>query len=187
MALAIALGLAALVACTGKNAVDQTSGGAFNFVTLGGDVKSVSPAKRGAALTLSGTSLKGNNLELAALRGRIVVLNFWASWCAPCRAETPLLSSASTDLAAKPVTFLGVDVRESKANGQTFIRKHHVPFDSFYDKTGELTARVGKLPPNGIPSTLLLDRQGRVALRFPRPVRYSEIVDAVNKLIAEPA
>lgn len=156
------------------------------YVSLGGDVKKLKPANRGAAVTLSGDSLDDKNLDIATSRGNVVVLNFWASWCPPCIAEAPNLVNAANDLKADGVDFYGVDVREgSKANGRSFERTHNVPFDSFFDPGSQITARIAKLAPNAIPTTLILDREGRIAVRFPRPVVYSELVRAVKSLLAE--
>lgn len=177
-----------LVACT-SSAVDQRAGGDRKYVSLGGDVKKLLPEFRGQALSMRGPSLDGAELDVAEHRGKVIVLNFWASWCGPCISEAPNLVSAASDLGTTNVAFLGVNVRDgsSGANGRAFERNHAVPYPSFKDPSSQLSARVAQLSPTGIPTTLILDKQGRVAVRFPRPVLYSELVRAVRGLLAEPS
>ena len=188
-ALVVSASLAiALAGCTGKNAVDQTSGGVNRAIIGSGTTETlVSEADRRSAPAITGTDLDGKALSLAEFHGKVIVLNVWASWCAPCKAESPYLEKAAQDLAGLGVQFIGDQVKDSAANGRSHVRRYKVTYPSFADPAAEIPARFRDLPPTAIPSTLIIDRLGRVAARFPRPVEYGELVTAVRKIAAETA
>ena len=98
--------------------------------------------------------------RLAALEGHPVVINKWASWCGPCRAEAPILQQQALEHGRR-VAFLGLDWRDSSSNARDFLDRHPMPFPSFEDPEGEL-AEALKLP-RSIPVTLFLDERGEVA------------------------
>ena len=98
--------------------------------------------------------------QLAALEGHPVVVNKWASWCGPCRAEAPILQRQAVEHGRR-VAFLGVDWRDSSSNARDFLDRHPLPFPSFEDREGKI-ARALKLT-NNIPVTLFLDARGEVA------------------------
>jgi thiol-disulfide isomerase/thioredoxin len=114
---------------------------------------------------VSGTTLDGEDLNLDRYAGKVVVLNVWGSWCPPCRKEAPTLAAASRELAGDGVVFVGVNTKDSSPEqGLAFERRYDVPYDSFFDPSGRtLLAFHGTLNPSAIPSTVVLDRQGRVA------------------------
>jgi len=136
------------------------------FVAGDGSIVVVAPDKRQPAPDVRGTTLDGSVFTLADHRGEVVVMNVWASWCAPCRAEAPALAEVATQMAAKGVTFVGIDTRDSTATAQSFVAKFHVPYPSIVDPDGQVQLLFGdSLPPQAIPSTVVIDRQGRVAAR----------------------
>jgi thiol-disulfide isomerase/thioredoxin len=114
---------------------------------------------------VQGETIDGRPISLSDYAGKVVVVNVWGSWCAPCRAEAPLLASASRHLAERGVEFLGINSRDlNQAAARAFDRRYDVPYPSIYDQQGRtLLAFRGTLPPNSIPSTVIIDRKGRVA------------------------
>ena len=155
----------------------------YGFVKDAPGQDSVPVADRQAAPALPGPAVSGGQVDLAALRGKVVVINFWASWCAPCVAEAPTLAEIAQRTAPQ-AAFLGVATRDSKANAAAFARARSTPYPSLYDEDGTAAARF-PVPSSTLPSTLVLDRQGRVAVRFTGEVTYKQLSDAVNELIAE--
>jgi thiol-disulfide isomerase/thioredoxin len=122
--LLLALGCAVLVTgcSTGSGAVDVNNGGEFRFVegTPAGEVIPVD--ERASAPEFSGTLLDGSAYSSTDLADQVAVLNFWGSWCAPCRVETPEFSAVASDLADDGVQFLGVDVKETDRQfAQAFV------------------------------------------------------------------
>jgi thiol-disulfide isomerase/thioredoxin len=143
------------------------------------------PGSRPAAPQVTGTTLTGQKFSLAAERGNLVVLNFWGSWCSPCRTEAPALAALSRQFASQPVRFVGVDVRDSPSSAQAFMRTFRVSYPSVNDPGDEIAlAFHGTLPPTGIPSTLLIDSTGHIAARIVGGVTYSGLKALIMKVNA---
>jgi cytochrome c biogenesis protein CcmG/thiol:disulfide interchange protein DsbE len=113
-------------------------------------------------------------LSLASLRGKPVVLNFWASWCGPCKEETPLLQAASERWQEKGVTFVGVDVKDFRGDARDFIARYGVTYPNVYDGKGSTVGRYGV---TGFPETYFVDAQGRVRHRIAGPVENAKEID----------
>ena len=179
-----AAALLALAGCaTGHGAVAVDNGGDFRFVagTPAGTV--IPPGQRAMAPSFSGTLLDGSAFRSTSLRGSVAVLNFWGSWCAPCRVETPEFSSVAASVAGRGVRFLGVDVKEDKQFAQAFQDSRQIAYPSLYDPRGEVALAFRDYPANAIPSTIVLDRQGRVAAVYTAAVSEHDlraVVDAVT-------
>jgi thiol-disulfide isomerase/thioredoxin len=136
------------------------------YVDGKGVITEVARSKREKVDDISGTTLQGKQVSVKQLgRGRPVVVNVWASWCAPCRAEEGKLAAASKELGSG-VAFLGINVRDpgSKDRPLAYERRFDVPYPSIYDPAGRsLLSFPGGLTPYTIPSTLVIDSRGRVA------------------------
>jgi thiol-disulfide isomerase/thioredoxin len=156
-----------LSACSATGTVAPTSGDA-GFVEGAGAVTIIAPDHRGAPVALSGPLVGGGNFDVAAHRGTVFLLNVWGSWCAPCRREAPELEKAWNDVPHDSVQFLGINTRDdADASAVAFERRFDVTYPSLRDPDGhlQLTFRT-TLPPRAIPSTLILDKAGRVAARI---------------------
>jgi thiol-disulfide isomerase/thioredoxin len=123
--------------------------------------------------------------SVADLEGRVVVLNFWASWCGPCRAEQPDLNEAFAALPQDEVAFLGVNIEDPEANALAHIREFAIPYDSLYDPTNAYASRFEGVGPRTIPTTIFLDAQGRVAVRVLGIVGTAETIGLVDAIAAE--
>jgi thiol-disulfide isomerase/thioredoxin len=146
----------------------------------------VARGERPAAPKLDLPPLKGApaGKHLADYKGKVVVLNVWGSWCPPCRAEAPVLAEAARDLGGKGVAFLGINSRNpERAGPRAFEERYKVPYDSIYDPGGRtLLAFHGTLPPNSIPSTVIIDSRGRVAASVVGQVTRNTLDDLVDEV-----
>lgn len=147
----------------------------------GGGVTIVPVAKRQGAPKIAGTTLQGKDLSLADYRGKVVVINVWGSWCPPCRKEAPALAAAS-HTTKDTAQFIGIDVKDNDpAPARAYVRTFDVPYPSLYDPTGaQLVKFAGTLPAQGIPSTLIIDEQGRVAVRILDTITEDSLVAMIN-------
>lgn len=152
-------------ALAGCSANDVSGSGDQGYVSSDGVITSVAVADRKAPGDVAGTTLAGRRTSLSEYHGKVVVLNVWGSWCPPCRAEAPMLAAAARDLRRRGVVFLGINSRNPEQAGpRAFERRFKVPYDSLYDPDGRtLLAFRGTVPPNAIPSTVVVDPEGRVS------------------------
>ncbi|WP_018654712.1 TlpA family protein disulfide reductase [Actinomadura flavalba] len=178
-----ALGL--LAGCAGTSASGGPDGSGNRFVAGDGNVQKIRPENRKAGPQASGTTLKDEQLKLSDLRGKVTVVNFWASWCAPCRGEAPSLQRVHTEQKPNGVEFVGVNFKDSKANAQAFDRRFGITYPSWFDADGQIGLAFRDIPPDAIPSTLVLDRQGRVAARIIGSTTYSRLTPVVTEVLAE--
>lgn len=116
--------------------------------------------------TIDGKTVDGQMLDLADLRGHVVVLNVWGSWCAPCRAEAPDLAAISKETEPRGVRFVGLDVRDNTAAARAFARRYRITYPSFDDQNGLVLAQfTGIIPVSAVPSTLVVDKSGVIRAR----------------------
>lgn len=110
--------------------------------------------------SVSQATLAAETMRLAALQGKVVVINFWASWCDPCRAEAPTLEAAWLRYQSQGVVFIGVDVNDTAADSAAFLKQYHLTYFSGPDYTDTTVVAYGVL---GLPTTYFVDRHGHVA------------------------
>ncbi|MGQ0843687.1 MAG: TlpA disulfide reductase family protein [Sporichthyaceae bacterium] len=159
-----------------------------SFVVGDGAVTRTAAAGRGAPISLAGPKLGGGTIDLAEYRGKVVLLNVWGSWCAPCRKEAPALEAAWQELRDKSVQFVGINTRDDATGAaEAFERRFGITYPSLRDPDGSLQLAFRDLPPKAIPSTLILDRQGRVAARVLGDTTRATFVGLVSDVLAEPA
>lgn len=138
--------------------------GELEYVQGDGAITMVPPAERLDPVEISGETVQEEPLDFADHRGRVVVVNVWGSWCGPCRAEMPMLVDAHAELDPEAVSFIGINIRDaSTANAAAFEREMGVDYPSIYDPGSETLLKFGRYAPYSPPSTLILDREGRVA------------------------
>ena len=106
-------------------------------------------------------------VSLAAYRGKPVVLNFWASWCEPCKGEAAVLERDWTSYQDRGVVFLGVDYHDLASDARRFVRAHELTFPMLRDGSGKVTGSYGI---SQVPETYVLNRRGRVVLHLAGPI-----------------
>ncbi|MCC0093788.1 TlpA family protein disulfide reductase [Streptomyces flavotricini] len=164
--LAVAAGLVLAGLATDDGGYGAPDGRAGTAVAAAARATVTDPGSRPDAPALDGDDLDGHAVSLAGLRGHVVVLNIWGSWCGPCRTEADGLERLSRQTRSEGVRFLGINTRDrDPAAARSFVRAHSLSFPSLPDPTGELLLRFppALLNPQAVPATLVIDRRGRVA------------------------
>src|SRR4051794_32224636 len=139
---------------------------------------------RKAAPAVSGELLDGATFDLAAQKGHVVVVNFWASWCSPCRAEAADLESVYQATKPSGVVFVGVNIRDEKDKAIAF-HDGRATYPSLFHPAGKISLAFSDVPPSAIPSTLVIDRDGRIASITRRDIRAGELRPLVEQVVAE--
>ncbi len=156
------------------------------FVSGDGSVTILEPAQRQLAPEAVGVDLNGDTLKLSDFAGQVVVLNVWASWCAPCRAEAGALEEVARQFDGKGVQFIGLNTRDSQAAAQAFTRNFGVTYPSMVDTDGRIQLLFNdSLPPQAIPSTIVIDQRGRVAARALGTVTSATLRAMIEPLLDE--
>jgi len=186
------LGAGALVAALLLSACGSggTSGGGggTNFVLGKDGISTAEKGERAQVPDLSGETVAGKQLDVASFKGKIVVLNVWGSWCAPCRAEAPNFEKVSKDLQGKGVQFVGINVADPQVRSAlAFEEQYGVTYPSLYDPSSKLILRFrkGTLNPQAIPSTLVVDREGKIAARSLAALSESKLRKMIDPVLAE--
>lgn len=176
-----------LAGCAAGGAGDDSAANSDNrYVGGDGTTTSFAPDERHEAPTVEGTDLDGEPIALSDYEGDIVVVNFWASWCAPCRAESPVLEEIHKERQDDGVQFLGVNIRDDITAAQAFERKQDITFPSIHDKKGTIAQSFrDTVPPSAIPSTIIIDREGRIAARVIGATNYNGLNKLVKPLLKE--
>ncbi|MFJ6899553.1 TlpA family protein disulfide reductase [Streptomyces hokutonensis] len=167
-----------------------TSGGSgnTNFITGSDGIATVKKGDRQAAPDLSGKTIDGKTIDTADYKGKVVVVNVWGSWCSPCRAEADNLVQVAKATAGKGVQFVGLNTRDTSTEpAVAFEKKYAVPYPSLYDPTGKLMLRFkkGTLNPQAIPSTIVIDRDGKIAARALQALSEDKLREMLDPVIAE--
>jgi cytochrome c biogenesis protein CcmG/thiol:disulfide interchange protein DsbE len=155
-------------------------------VTQGDSEVTAELARGGApeapAFTLERLDGEGD-LSLESLRGKPVVLNFWASWCGPCKDEAPILEEASKRWQDEGVAFVGIDVKDFRGDARAFLERYGVTYPNVYDGKGSTIGRYGV---TGYPETYFIDADGRVRFRIAGPVEDAQDVDdGIRRALAQ--
>lgn len=177
-----------LAGCSGTSGSGGGSSSDDHFVAGTGISGTVPVGQRSKPLDISGKTLDGTELNLASYRGKVLVINIWGSWCAPCRAEASGLEQVYKANAAKGVEFVGIDTRDLQtAAAKAFVKSHKLTYPDLYDPDGELLLKFpkGSLNVQAIPTTIILDREGRIAARAIQALTSDQLTKLLDPVVAE--
>ncbi|MEU9988933.1 TlpA disulfide reductase family protein [Streptomyces sp. NPDC048045] len=179
---------AALTLSACGNGGTSGGGGNTNFVTGNNGISTAPEGKRSAAPDLSGKTIDGRTVDVADYKGKVVVINVWGSWCGPCREEANYFSKVSRAYADKGVQFVGINTRDTSTTpAVAFEKEHGIDYPSLYDPTGKLMLRFkrGTLNPQLIPSTIIIDKEGKVAARALEALDDTTLLKMLKPVLAE--
>jgi thiol-disulfide isomerase/thioredoxin len=171
--------IALAIALTGCSSGGSSSS-EESFVSGDGSTTFIKIADRKIAPAITGLTLSGSNYTYT--KDKVAVVNVWASWCSPCRAEAPTLASLANKYTA--VAFIGILTRDNPANAEAFARRFKLPYPTIIDDS-ILIGFKGSLPANAIPSTVILDKKGRVAARISGAVTVASLSQLIEKVSSE--
>ena len=184
-ALALALGVGLAGCSSNENLAEQYQETADKgYISGDGSVESIPPSKRGEPVTYSGMATDGEAREYGEYLGDVVVINFWYAGCPPCRAEAPDLVSVANEYENQGVRFLGVNTRDGIEQALMFEEEFSIPYPSILDKENQAAVQrafAGSVPLNTVPTTLILDRQGRVAHRILGQIADASMLETMVK------
>ncbi|MUL43678.1 TlpA family protein disulfide reductase [Streptomonospora sp. PA3] len=185
-ALAVAMA-AALAGCAEQLGGDADSAEPDHSDASGdGSATAFGPGEREPAPEVSGETLDGAPVGLDDYAGEVLVVNFWASWCSPCRAEMPVLMKVYTEYRDQGLEFLGVNIKDDRTAAKAFERNLGVTYPSIYDQPGAVPqAFADTVPPQAIPSTVVIDREGDIAARVIGATTYDQLTGLVEPVLAE--
>ncbi|HEY8702732.1 MAG TPA: TlpA disulfide reductase family protein [Arthrobacter sp.] len=182
---ALTLGLSA---CAQDDALAQQAkaGDNKNYVAGDGSVTEFAAQDRKSAVAINGRLFNGTAVTAADFLGKVTVLNFWFAGCAPCRVEAPQLEALHQEFKDQGVQFFGVNLRDEKASAEAFDKTFNLTYPSFDDKDGGVLLAVsGLVPPGAVPTTLVLDKQGRVASRVLGEIQKGTLKALITAAVAE--
>lgn len=177
-----------LLAGCGTGAAAEVEGDP-GYVT-GAGVTTRTPVEERVELPrVTGGLLQGGQFDSGDYQDTVMVYNVWGSWCAPCRAEAPALQEVWKETRKRGVQFVGVNIKDNDASARAFERRFGITYPSITtaDSGPVLLAFRSSLPPNAIPSTLIVDREGRVAARVVGATTYTKLSRLVEEVLAEGA
>ncbi len=179
-AAALAAGAALLLsACS-----SSSNGKDFSFTSFTTKGTIMPSADRKPAQDIGGDLLGGGKMSLSDAAGKVVVVNFWASWCGPCAVETPQFDLLYRKVKSKGVAFVGIDTKDEKSGATTFIDHNHISYPMIYDFPGKTALTLGNIPAN-LPFTVLVDKTGKVAAVYNGQVTDKDLQKSIDSLSAE--
>ena len=169
-----------LAGCTLGNQENIPGGGVVNIETR----PLIAESERPAAPEVCNETVAEEELCLEEFAGQPVLVNFWASWCGPCAREIPDLVGLG-DIYEGDIQIVGVNNQDTRTNARSFERDQDVDYPSWFDRGAVVAAAFADTAPIGLPSTILLDREHRVALQVLGEVRADQLVPYIDELTAE--
>ncbi len=177
-----------LSGCTANDplAEEAREGSNKNYIAGDGSVTEYGPGERSEPLDVEGTLYNGETVSASDWQGQVTVLNFWYAACAPCREEAPDLIALHDDFESQGVQFYGVNIRDGKQNAEAFERNFGIPYPSIDDTDGGvLLSMTGYVPPQAVPTTIVVDNEGRVAARILGLADKSTLKALIETALAE--
>jgi peroxiredoxin len=187
-ALSAGAAVAALLVTACGSGGTSGGGGQTGFITGSDGISTVKKGERADAPDLSGETVDGGRFALADHKGKVVVLNVWGSWCPPCRAEAKNFEKVYQDVKDQDVQFVGINTRDTSTGpARAFEKEFGISYPSLYDPAGKLMLRFekGTLNPQAIPSTLVIDRDGKVAARTLQALSEEKLRKMLDPVLAE--
>ncbi len=129
---------------------------------------------------LSLTTFNGATISMAGLRGNPVVINFWASWCPPCRLEAPLLERTWRTYKDRGVIFIGVDLQDREGDSLRYIREFNITYPNGLDSTGEISIDYGV---SGLPVTFFISRKGKIVRRWVGDIEKRVLISSIEEIM----
>ena len=131
--------------------------------------------------------MQGTPLNLSSYRGKVVVVNYWSSTCAPCAVEAPAFEELSKQFAAKGVQFVGINERDNRSAALAFEAGNHITYPSIYDRTDAYVLAFPGAAPSTTPFTIVLDRNGGIAAKASDSLDYTHLRSLLNQVLHEQA
>ena len=159
-------------------AVAQSGGNPGGF-GINSDFGEVSVDRR-PATDFEAESLGGERVSLSDLRGKVVMLDFWSSWCPPCRREAPALAQVYSEYEGRNVEFIGVAIWDDRGSVEGHVREFGLPYPNLLDDKGRIAISYGV---KGIPEKFFVDAEGNLVRRFVGPMEAGALRAALDGLV----
>jgi peroxiredoxin len=172
-------------ACTGKDAVNQTAGGQFRFVSGTSLGKTYPVNGRKLAGDFTADLINGGSLTLRQQAGKVVVINFWATWCGPCTTETPQLDAMYRQVKSQGVQVIGIDTKDIRDKAQAFVKDNGITFPIAFDERGATAIALGRIPALSLPFTVLVDKKQRIAAVYLSRLTPNDLEPVLTQLETE--
>ncbi|MFJ3824614.1 TlpA family protein disulfide reductase [Streptomyces nodosus] len=184
-ALCVTAGILSLSACGSGGSGDGVQA---HYVTGADGISTVPEVDRRPTNGIKGETLDGKRIDVADFKGKVVVVNVWGSWCAPCRAETPGLVKVAQEVRDEGVEFIGINTLEAdRTQAIAFEKDFGVAYPSLYDPKGKAVLYgfpAGTLNPQTLPSTIVLDRHGKIAARALQALSEDRLRKMIDSVLA---